>query len=91
MYFRSVENFYRNLNVDTKLEHEFAMGRYHSLSWLGILMKMVSSHTAKAEESPLRQKLCLELKDKRMIVLKDQIHLKSTVGHGTKYTPALIY
>ena len=39
--------------------------------------------------SPLQQ-LRTELKDKRMIVSKDQIHLTSTVGHGKHLSQTVI-
>ena len=39
-------------------------------------------HSVQPKESPLLQQLRVDLKDKRMIVSKDQIHLSSVVGHG---------
>ena len=44
---------------------------------------------AEKESSPLQQ-VRTELKDKRMIVLKDQIHLTSTVGHGKHLSQTVI-
>ena len=46
-------------------------------------MKIVFNlHSVHPKESPLLQQLRTDLKDKRMIVSKDQIHLTSVVGHG---------
>ena len=39
-------------------------------------------HSVQPKESPLLQQLRADLKDKRMIFSKDQIHLSNVVGHG---------
>ena len=43
--------------------------------------EIISQHSG-PKVSPLLQQLRTKLKNKRMIVSKDQIHLTSTVGHG---------
>ena len=47
-----------------------------------LLLLLIQLHLVKLKESPELQQLRAELKDKRMIVSKDQIHLSSVVGQG---------
>ena len=56
--------------------------RHHTLSLLLILLTYINLHSVRRKESLLLQQLRADLKDKRMIVSKDQMHLSSVVGQG---------
>ena len=43
---------------------------------------LLFEHSVETKWSPHLQQLYKELKDKRMIVSKDQVHLTRAVGHG---------
>ena len=49
------------------------------------MKNIIFSHSVQPKESPLLQQLRTELKDKRMMVSKEQVHLTSAVGHGKQY------
>ena len=69
----------RNLNVDTNLENQYYLGKASPPSFV---THVINLHSVQPKESPLLQQLRADLKDKRMIVSKDQIHLSNVVGHG---------
>ena len=71
--------FNRDLNVRS---NNFSLGK---ISYNVTLIKIIFNlHSVRPKESPLLQQLRTDLKDKRMIVSKDQLHLSSVVGHGKK-------
>ena len=69
------------MNVDSNLENHYYLGKI-SLPWFVTKIIKIYLHSVQPKESPLLQQLRADLKDKRMIISKDQIHLSSVVGHG---------
>ena len=81
--FQTCLYLFSNRDLILRSNH-YSLGKIsYNVTFMKIVLNLFSVRP-KDLESPLLQQLRAELKDKRMIVSKDQLHLSSVVGHGKK-------